>query len=191
MNLEKELNFFLNFKNFKKRILDEYFHFMSRTKVLEQNQIEQKIIRMAWEIYEQNFNESEIVIAGIQSQGYILAQRISKQLTKISSLDVKLIKLELDKKDPLSKEIVVENHPQLKDKIVVLVDDVLNSGKTLMYSSKYFLNHEVRKLMTAVLVNRNYRQFPIKANVVGVSLSTTMQEHVTVDLGNDESVFLD
>jgi pyrimidine operon attenuation protein/uracil phosphoribosyltransferase len=164
---------------------------MSRTKVLEQNQIEQKIIRMAWEIYEQNFNESEIVIAGIQSQGYILAQRISKQLTKISSLDVKLIKLELDKKDPLSKEIVVENHPQLKDKIVVLVDDVLNSGKTLMYSSKYFLNHEVRKLMTAVLVNRNYRQFPIKANVVGVSLSTTMQEHVTVDLGNDESVFLD
>jgi pyrimidine operon attenuation protein/uracil phosphoribosyltransferase len=164
---------------------------MSRTKVLEQNQIEQKIIRMAWEIYEQNFNESEIVIAGIQSQGYILAQRISKQLTKISSLDVKLIKLELDKKDPLSKEIVVENHPELKDKIVVLVDDVLNSGKTLMYSSKYFLNHEVRKLMTAVLVNRNYRQFPIKANVVGVSLSTTMQEHVTVDLGNDESVFLD
>ena len=164
---------------------------MSRTKVLEQNQIEQKIIRMAWEIYEQNFNESEIVIAGIQSQGYILAQRISKQLTKISSLDVKLIKLELDKKDPLSKEIVVENHPQLKDKIVVLVDDVLNSGKTLMYSSKYFLNHEVRKLMTAVLVNRNYMQFPIKANVVGVSLSTTMQEHVTVDLGNDESVFLD
>lgn len=164
---------------------------MSRTKVLEQNQIEQKIIRMAWEIYEQNFNESEIVIAGIQSQGYILAQRISKQLTKISSLDVKLIKLELDKKDPLSKEIVVENHPQLKDKIVVLVDDVLNSGKTLMYSSKYFLNHEVRKLMTAVLVNRNYRKFPIKANVVGVSLSTTMQEHVTVDLGNDESVFLD
>lgn len=91
----------------------------------------------------------------------------------------------------MSKEIVVENHPQLKDKIVVLVDDVLNSGKTLMYSSKYFLNHEVRKLMTAVLVNRNYRQFPIKANVVGVSLSTTMQEHVTVDLGNDESVFLD
>jgi pyrimidine operon attenuation protein/uracil phosphoribosyltransferase len=73
----------------------------------------------------------------------------------------------------------------------VLVDDVLNSGKTLIYSSQYFLNNQVRKLMTAVLIDRNYRLFPIKADVVGISLSTTMQEHVTVDLGNNEAVFLD
>ena len=78
---------------------------MSRTKVLEQHQIEQKIIRMAWEVYEQNFNETEIVIAGIQSQGYILAQRISNHLKEISSIEINLIKLEIDKKNPLSKEI--------------------------------------------------------------------------------------
>jgi pyrimidine operon attenuation protein/uracil phosphoribosyltransferase len=164
---------------------------MSRTKVLEQHQIEQKIIRMAWEIYEQNFEETEIVIAGIHAQGYMLAQRLSDQLNKISSLDVSLIRLELDKKNPLSKNITVNNNSELKNKVVVLVDDVLNSGKTLIYSSQYFLNNQVRKLMTAVLIDRNYRLFPIKADVVGISLSTTMQEHVTVDLGNNEAVFLD
>tara|TARA_B100000768_G_scaffold179066_1_gene195992 strand:- start:497 stop:991 length:495 start_codon:yes stop_codon:yes gene_type:complete len=164
---------------------------MSRTKVLEQYQIEQKIIRMAWEIYEQNFEETEIVIAGIHAQGHILAQRLSDQLNKISSLDVSLVKLELDKKNPLSKDITVDNKSELKNKVVVLVDDVLNSGKTLIYSSQYFLNNQVKKLMTAVLIDRNYRLFPVKADVVGISLSTTMQEHVTVELGNNESVFLD
>ena len=164
---------------------------MSRTKVLEKHQIEQKIIRMAWEIYEQNFEESEIVIAGIDAQGYILAKRLSDKLNEICSLDVNLIKLQLDKQNPLSKKITVDNQSELKNKIVVLVDDVLNSGKTLIYSSQYFLNNEVKKLMTAVLIDRNYRLFPIKADVVGISLSTTMQEHVTVDLGNNEAVFLD
>lgn len=164
---------------------------MSRTKVLEQYQIEQKIIRMAWEIYEQNFEESEIVIAGIDAQGYILAERLSNHLNKISKQEISLVKLALDKKNPLSKEITVNNNLELKNKVVVLVDDVLNSGKTLIYSSQYFLNNQVKKLMTAVLIDRNYRLFPIKADVVGVSLSTTMQEHVTVDLGSDESVFLD
>lgn len=164
---------------------------MSRTKVLEQHQIEQKIIRMAWEIYEQNFNETEIVIAGIHAQGFILAQRIANQLNNISSLGISVIKVELDKKNPLSKEIVIDNKKDIKNQVVILVDDVLNSGKTLMYSSQYFLTNQVRKLMTAVLINRNYREFPIKADVVGISLSTTMQEHVTVDLGANEAVFLD
>ena len=133
----------------------------------------------------------EIVIAGIHAQGYMLAQRLSDQLNKISGLDVSLVKLELDKKNPLSKNITVDNNSELKNKVVVLVDDVLNSGKTLIYSSQYFLNNQVKKLMTAVLIDRNYRLFPIKADVVGISLSTTMQEHVTVDLGNNEAVFLD
>jgi pyrimidine operon attenuation protein/uracil phosphoribosyltransferase len=164
---------------------------MSRTKVLEQHQIEQKVIRMAWEIYEQNFEESEIVIAGIDAQGYILAERLSNHLNKISKLEVNLAKLTLDKKNPLSKDITVNNTLELENKVVVLVDDVLNSGKTLIYSSQYFLNSQVKKLMTAVLIDRNYRLFPIKADVVGISLSTTMQEHVTVDLGNNEAVFLD
>jgi pyrimidine operon attenuation protein/uracil phosphoribosyltransferase len=164
---------------------------MSRTKVLEQHQIEQKIIRMAWEIYEHNVNESEIVIAGIDAQGYNLAERLSTQLNNISNLKVSLLKLELDKKNPLSKEIIIDKKSDLKNQVVVLVDDVLNSGKTLIYSSQYFLNSEVKKLMTAVLIDRNYRLFPIKADVVGVSLSTTMQEHITVDLGNNEAVFLD
>jgi pyrimidine operon attenuation protein/uracil phosphoribosyltransferase len=164
---------------------------MSRTKVLEQHQIEQKIIRMAWEIYEHNVNESEIVIAGIDAQGYNLAERLSTQLNNISNLKVSLLKLELDKKNPLSKEIIIDKKSDLKNQVVVLVDDVLNSGKTLIYSSQYFLNSEVKKLMTAVLIYRNYRLFPIKADVVGVSLSTTMQEHITVDLGNNEAVFLD
>ncbi|MGC6428435.1 MAG: phosphoribosyltransferase family protein [Flavobacteriales bacterium] len=163
---------------------------MSKTKVLEQHQIEQKIVRMAWEIYEKNNTEKNIVIAGIHSQGYILAKRLSENLKNICNLNISLVKLEIDKNDPLNNNVQIDNNESLTGKNIVLVDDVLNSGKTLIYSCQYFLNQNVKKLMTAVLINRNYRKFPIKADVVGVSLSTTMQEHVTVDLGKNESVYL-
>ena len=162
----------------------------STTLVLNAKQIEQKLCRMAWEVLEKNHQESHIVIAGISPQGSILAQRLSKYLSDISSIVIEIIDVKLDKVNPLSSPVLVSAHRELNDKVVVLVDDVLKSGKTLMYGAQYFLNQPIKKLMTAILIDRNYKTYPIKADVVGLSLATTLQEHVTVDLGKKEAVYL-
>jgi len=162
----------------------------STTLVLNSKQMEQKLCRMAWEVLEKNHQESHIVIAGISPKGSILAQRLSKYLSDISSIMVEVIDVKLDKVNPLSSPVQVSAHSELKDKVVVLVDDVLKSGKTLMYGAQYFLNQPIKKLMTAILIDRNYKTYPIKADVVGLSLATTLQEHVTVYLGKKEAVYL-
>ena len=162
----------------------------STTLVLNAQQMEQKLCRMAWEILEKNHQESHIVIAGISPKGSILAQRLSKHLSDISSIMVEIIEVKLDKDNPLSSTVQVSTHSELNDKVVVLVDDVLKSGKTLMYGAQYFLNQPIKKLMTAILIDRDYKNYPIKADVVGLSLATTLQEHVTVDLGKKEAVYL-
>lgn len=162
----------------------------SKTLVLNAHQIEQKLCRMAWEILEKNHKDTHIVIAGISPKGSILAQRLSKHLNQISSLLVEVIEVQLDKENPLDSDVKVSAHSELKQKVVVLVDDVLKSGKTLMYGAQYFLNQPIRKLMTAILIDRNYKTYPIKADVVGLCLATTLQEHVSVELGDKEAVYL-
>lgn len=151
--------------------------------------MEQKIHRMAWELYEQNHAEKSIIIAGIAKRGFVLAERIAKILAEISSIEVKLVAVRLDKDNPLSTPIEVENI-DFSNQTVVLVDDVLKSGKTLMYGAQHFMQQPLKKLTTAILIDRNYKRYPIKADVVGLSLSTTMQEHVSVVLGENEAVYL-
>ena len=162
----------------------------SNTLVLNAQQIEQKLRRMAWQIFEKNHLEKEIIIAGISPQGAIVSQRLSQFLIEISSVKVEVIEVKLNKDNPLSEEIKVSAHSKLNNKVIVLVDDVLNSGKTLMYAAQYFINQPLKKLMTTVLIDRNYKRFPIKADIVGLSLATTLQEHVSVEFGETEAVFL-
>ncbi len=161
----------------------------TQTLVLNAQQISQKIQRMAWEIYEQNHDEKNIIVAGIDKRGFVLAERIAKTLENISNTEVILLSVKLDKDNPLETPIQVYEE-DLTNQTVVLVDDVLNSGKTLMYGAQYFMQKPLKKLTTAVLIDRNYKLYPIKADVVGLSLSTTMQEHVFVELGNKEAVYL-
>ncbi len=113
-------------------------------------------------------------------------------MEKISPIKTKLIEITINKEDPLTAEIKISlTDKELKNKVIVLVDDVLNSGKTLIFGAKPFLVAPVKRLTTAVLVDRGHNRFPIKADLVGLSLSTTLQEHITVDLkkGN-EAVYL-
>ena len=161
----------------------------TQTLVLNAQQISQKIQRMAWQIYEQNHEEKNIIVAGIDKRGFVLAERIAKTLENISETEVKLLSVKLDKENPLETPIQVYEE-DFANQTVVLVDDVLNSGKTMMYGAQYFIQKPLKKLMTAVLIDRNYKRFPVKADVVGLSLSTTMQEHVSVELGNKEAVYL-
>jgi pyrimidine operon attenuation protein / uracil phosphoribosyltransferase len=166
---------------------------MNKTLILNSKQIGQKINRIAYEIYENNYDEKEIVIAGIAKNGFLLAAKIAEVLQNISKIKVQLIEITLDKENPFSSDLKLKlTDKELKNKVIILVDDVLNSGKTLIFGAKLFLNSPVKRLTTAVLVDRGHNRYPIKADVVGLSLSTTLQEHITVELNKKgkETVYL-
>jgi pyrimidine operon attenuation protein/uracil phosphoribosyltransferase len=160
------------------------------TQILNATEIDQKIQRLAWQIYENHIHEKQIVLAGIHKNGYILAKEIYDILSNISKQEISLISVVVNKKNPLSEEVKLDSEIDLNGQCVVLVDDVLNSGKTLIYGVNFFLTYTLKKLTTAVLVDRNHKRFPIKADVKGLSLSTSLQENVKVVFGEKGGVFL-
>jgi pyrimidine operon attenuation protein/uracil phosphoribosyltransferase len=156
---------------------------MTKNLILNSKQIQQKINRIAYEIYENNYDEKEIVVAGIAGNGYILAKLIADVLKNISPIKTKLIEIVINKKNPISTKIEISlGEKELQNKVIILVDDVLNSGKTLIFGAKPFLTTPVKRLTTVVLVDRGHNRYPIKADFVGLSLSTTLQEHITVEI---------
>ena len=148
--------------------------------ILNTTQIEQKTRRIAYQIYESNYNEKEIVIAGIIGNGAIFAQKLIAILEKISTLKIVFCQVNINKKNPLETITTSIKNSAYKNKSIVLVDDVLNSGTTLIYGIKHFLNVPLKQFKTAVLVNRNHKKYPVKADYKGISLSTSIKEHVTV-----------
>lgn len=162
-----------------------------RSLILTGKQIEQKIRRIAYEIYEHNFSEELVVLAGIEGKGHMIARNIAKELKSISDLQVKLVKVSIDKLKPQQSDVIVDCPVKdLSKKCVVLVDDVLNTGRTLVYSLKPFLQIEVKKIEIAVLVNRSHTLFPIYPQYTGYELATTINEHVDVVLDAEPGVFL-
>jgi pyrimidine operon attenuation protein/uracil phosphoribosyltransferase len=161
----------------------------AKTIILTKNQISQRINRIAYQVYEDNLNEQEIIVAGIAKSGYIFASKIAEAIKKISPLKIQLIEMIVEKHSSSGKEIKLPvDEKQLKDKVIILVDDVLNSGKTLMLSLRPFLKADVKKIRIAVLVNRNHPQYPVAPDFTGMSLATTLQEHVTVDFENGDEI---
>ncbi|MFN4813436.1 MAG: phosphoribosyltransferase family protein [Bacteroidota bacterium] len=149
--------------------------------ILNHQQIQQKINRMAYQIFENNFAESDIVLAGIEQRGFILAQRIEAALKKFSSQNIILLSVEVEKDAPYQKnQAPIIAADLIKDKVVIVVDDVLNSGKTLIYGVNRFLHAPVKKISTLVLVDRNHKSFPVNADYVGLSLATTFKQHIKV-----------
>ncbi len=153
--------------------------------ILNHTQINHKIRRIAFQIYESNVNEEEIVLAGIDKNGYIFAQKIKDVLENISAITPILCKVNIDRKKPWKSIITSLNSEAYSNKSIVLVDDVLNSGTTLIYGVKHFLNVPLKQFKTAVLVNRNHKKYPVKADFKGISLSTSLNEHVYVNLDGD------
>ena len=164
----------------------------TKTKILDSVGISQKINRLAWEVYENNLLEKEIIIVGISGRGVALANQFSEVINEISSIRTKIGTISLNKDNPYQKEISTTlDEVDYSNKVVVLVDDVLNSGKTLMYAAKHFLTTPLLKLSTVVLVDRTHNRFPIKADYVGLSLATTLKEYVNVKLdGKEQGIYL-
>lgn len=153
----------------------------SKTPILTHQKILQKINRMAYQIYEDNYDQKEIIVAGIAKNGFILANLISDQLKEISPIEIKLVELVINKKNPINHKIELDlNTADIKNKSIILVDDVQNSGKTMIYGLQHFLKAPIKRLSIAVLVDRSHKRFPVQADYVGVSLATTLKEHVEV-----------
>lgn len=164
---------------------------MEKSQILTAKQVSQKIKRMAFEVYEHNIREKEIVFAGIEGQGYTLATLLAKQLEEISEIKVKVVKIGIDKTAPLQSEIQIDAEPSsFRKKVVIVVDDVLNTGKTFAYAMKPFLSVEVKKIEVAVLVNRSHAMFPIQPTYTGFGLSNTLTDHIEVILGKQAAVYL-
>lgn len=163
---------------------------MQQTTILNDREIAHKIKRIAYQIYETFSQEEEIVLAGITTNGYIFAQKIAATLKEISDLQVVLAEVRINKKQP-HEAVEVSIAPETyTNKGVVLVDDVLHTGTTLIYGVRHFLNVPLKKFKTVVLVDRNHKKYPVKADFKGLSLSTSVQEHVQVifEPGNDRVI---
>lgn len=161
------------------------------SKIKDLNDIYLSIDRIAYQIYESNFEEDTVFIVGIGKKGKVLSSLIGKSLNSISKIKVEFITLNIDKKNPLNNVNSDKPISILKHSSVVVVDDVLNTGSTLMYAVSYFLKVPVKSIKTAVMVNRNHKKFPVKVDFKGISLATTMNEHISVILdGPDPGIFL-
>jgi pyrimidine operon attenuation protein/uracil phosphoribosyltransferase len=150
-------------------------------KILNNEQIQHKIKRIAYQIYESNVDETELVLAGITKNGFIFANRLKTVLEEISDLKITLCEVKLDKKNPLNGVNTSLPASEYQDKSIVLIDDVLNSGTTLIYGIKHFLEVPLKQFKTAVLVDRSHKKYPVKADFKGISLSTSLNEMVKVN----------
>jgi pyrimidine operon attenuation protein / uracil phosphoribosyltransferase len=150
--------------------------------ILTQEVAEKKLRRMAYEILENNAGEQQLILAGIRENGSVIAGNIQRLLREIAGdrLAIDLITITLDKKKPGS--VTLSKTPVFDDRVIIVIDDVTSSGKTLLYAMKPFLDHHPRKIESLVLVGRTHKAFPVEPDYTGLSLSTTLQEHIYVEV---------
>ncbi|MGB0883553.1 MAG: phosphoribosyltransferase family protein [Flavobacteriales bacterium] len=157
------------------------------TIILSHHQILNKTKRIAWQIYEDNPNEQRLILAGINGNGFRFAQELYGVLSNIAPFELRLTELKIDKNKPFDSGVSADiSKADFEQQTIILIDDVLNSGKTMMYGLKYFLEAPLKKISTAVLIDRNHNRFPIKADYTGTRLSTSSKEHVKVSLESTE-----
>ena len=153
--------------------------------ILDQKGAEQKMRRMALEIMENNHDEPELILVGIRESGSVVARTIQKMIGEISDVKTKLLTITLDKRMPT--EIELSEISDFNNKVIILVDDVANSGKTLLYALKPLLAYHPKKIQALVLVERSHNSFPVHSDYVGLSIATTLQEHIFVEV-KDENI---
>lgn len=156
---------------------------MAKNYILDAETVEMKLRRMAYEIVENNLGENHIILVGIQDNGSVIARNVERILKQVSSLRVELISLSLDKKNP--GPVRLSHETGFNGKVIILVDDVANSGKTLLYSLKPFLDYHPKKIQTLTLVERTHKIFPINLDYTGLSVATTLQEHIYVEVDGE------
>ena len=158
--------------------------------ILTHKEIAHKTKRIAYQIFETFVNEEEVILAGIANNGYLFAQKIATELALISDLKVTLCEVKINKQNPQSPVTTSIPSAEYQNKALVLIDDVLSTGTTLIYGVKHFLEVPLSKFKTAVLVDRNHKKYPVKADFKGISLSTSLQEHIQVVFEESNSLLI-
>ena len=159
--------------------------------LLNSSEINQKIKRMAYEILEANYSEKHLILAGICEQGELIAKQLAKQLQEISSIDVTVTRIDLEKSHPFRQaHDTINSEIKFENRVIIMVDDVLHTGKTIAYGLKPFLDKKIKKIEVAVLVDRSHTAFPIKATYIGYELSTTLSDNIQVVLKGKKGVYL-
>ena len=161
-----------------------------RTIILEHNQIERKIQRMAWEIYETNHLAENLILIGLESNGTKIAKAIGKILSEISKIEIHYGHISIDKPKGFDSDIKLECPVSISNQAVILIDDVLNSGRTMLACMLPLIKQKPKKIQTAVLANRNHKAFPVNADIVGISLATTLQEHLWFEIKPDQTMLV-
>lgn len=157
---------------------------ISRNEILSQADVKRRLRRMAIQVAEHNTDEKELIVAGVAGNGMVVARQLMAELKAFLPIRFSLVEIHLDKLQPL--EVSVEPALDFSGKNVLIVDDVANSGRTLLYAVKPFLQFQLKKIQTLVLVERSHKVFPITSDYVGLSLSTTLQEHITVETEGEQ-----
>lgn len=152
--------------------------------ILDSAAAEKKLRRMALEIIENNADEKEIILAGIKESGSVVAKNIQKMMASFSPLKTELITITLDKKNP--QQIAISDSIDFTDKVIIIIDDVANSGRTVLYALKPFLDFYPKKIQTLVLVERSHNSFPVRPDYIGLSVATTLQEHIFVEVDEEK-----
>lgn len=161
--------------------------------LLKHDQIQRKVKRLAYQILEHNFQETEIILAGINFRGMRFANLLLQELLQITAIPITITRLRVHPPNPLEEEIHLEMPiEELNDKVVIIVDDVANTGRTIFYATRPLMEILPKKIEVAVLVDRKHKTFPIRADYVGLSLATTLHNNIDVRILNDEfSVYLE
>lgn len=152
--------------------------------ILDRQAIAQKMKRMALEVVEQNLDEKELIIAAVNGNGEVVASNLARELNKIHSFTIQMTTIQLNKKNPL--EVSLKDSIDLNNKSIIVVDDVANTGRIILYAMKAFLNNTPKKIQTFVLVERSHKLFPIQNDYTGLSVTTTLQEHIAVETNGAE-----
>ncbi|MFM9945222.1 MAG: phosphoribosyltransferase family protein [Bacteroidia bacterium] len=161
-----------------------------KTIILTHPEIERKMQRMAWEIYENNHQAKQLILIGIANNGNHISKAIGKILSQISKINVQYGQINLEKKKGFEADVVLDCKTNIKGETVIMVDDVLNSGKTMLAAMLPILAQKPTKIQTAVLANRNHKTFPVKADIVGISLATTLQEHIWFEIEKEDKMIV-
>jgi pyrimidine operon attenuation protein / uracil phosphoribosyltransferase len=157
---------------------------MARNYIMDAELAHRKMERMAYEVLEENLDEDSLILVGIKENGRLIAREMHRLLSEIGGKKIDLIDLEIDKKQP--GDVTLSASFDFRDRVILVVDDVANSGKTLLYSLKPFLDYHPKKIQTLVLVERSHKLFPIQPDFVGLSIATTLQDHIFVEASGEK-----
>ncbi|MCC6288092.1 MAG: phosphoribosyltransferase [Chitinophagaceae bacterium] len=155
--------------------------------ILTEAQVAKKLQRMAYEIAERNVGEEKLLFAGIKENGVVIAKRLKALLAAIFKGKIDIIEMEIDDKR-FPRHITLSKTTNFDNAVVIVIDDVANSGKTMLYALQPFLKDQPKKIQTLALVDRTHKTFPVHTDYIGFAIATTLQEHIFVEVDNNEKI---